>query len=51
MSKIKKLQLENIVLFRGTQKSSFSTDEERNLTVVLGVYTFSFGPPSITGGR
>ena len=51
MTKIKSLTLENFGPFRGTQKISFSTDEEKNLTVVLGGYAFSFGPPSITGSR
>ena len=48
MTKIKSLTLENFGPFRGKQKISFSTDEEKNLTVVKGGYTFSFGPPSIT---
>jgi len=51
MTKIKSLTLENFGPFRGKHKISFSTDEEKNLTVVLGGYAFSFGPPSITGGR
>ena len=50
MTKIKSLTLENFGPFRGKHKISFSTDEEKNLTVVLGGYAFSFGPPSITGG-
>ena len=49
MSKIKSLTLTNFGPFRGTHKISFSTDEKRNLTVVIGGYTFSFGPPGITG--
>ena len=49
MAKIKSLILENFGPFRGKHKISFSTDEEKNLTVVFGGYTFSFGPPSITG--
>ena len=48
MSKIKSLTLTNFGPFRGTQKISFSTDEEKNLTIVIGGYTFSFGPRSIT---
>ena len=50
MTKIKSLTLTNFGPFRGTHKISFSTDEKRNLTVVFGGYTLSFGPPSITGG-
>ena len=50
MTKIKSLTLENFGPFRGKHKISFSTDEKRNLTVVFGGYTLSFGPPSITGG-
>jgi len=50
MSKIKSLTLTNFGPFRGTHKISFSTDEKRNLTIVIGGYTFSFGPPSILGG-
>ena len=50
MSKIKSLTLTNFGPFRGTHKISFSTDEKRNLTVMIGGYTFSFGPPSILGG-
>jgi len=49
MSKIKSLTLTNFGPFRGTHKISFSTDDKRNLTVVIGGYTFSFGPPGITG--
>ena len=49
MSKIKSLTLTNFGPFRGTHKISFSTDEKRNLTVVIGGYRFSFGPPGITG--
>ena len=49
MTKIKSLTLTNFGPFRGTHKISFSTDERKNLTVVLGGYTFSFGPPGITG--
>ena len=49
MTKIKSLTLENFGPFRGKHKISFSTDEKRNLTVVIGGYTFSFGPPGITG--
>jgi len=49
MSKIKSLTLTNFGPFRGTHKISFSTDEKKNLTVVIGGYTFSFGPPGITG--
>ena len=51
MTKIKSLTLENFGPFRGKHKISFSTDEKRNLTVVRGGYAFSFGPPSITGGK
>jgi len=49
MSKIKSLTLTNFGPFRGTHKISFSTDEKRNLTIVIGGNTFSFGPPGITG--